>query len=83
MDCQKPVVLPPEILLPNASVDLEKWAVIACDQYTSNEAYWKRVEAFLRALVEGGYRVVGVVTMPDKPVGRHVSVLQEIGRAHV
>ncbi|MDL2304150.1 methionyl-tRNA formyltransferase [Bacteroides sp. OttesenSCG-928-D19] len=30
----------------------------------------------LRALVEGGYTVVGVVTMPDKPVGRHGSVLQ-------
>lgn len=30
----------------------------------------------LRALVEGGYQVVGVVTMPDKPVGRHGSVLQ-------
>jgi methionyl-tRNA formyltransferase len=24
----------------------------------------------LRALVEGGYRIVGVVTMPDKPAGR-------------
>ena len=32
--------------------------------------------ASLRALVEGGYRVVGVVTMPYKPVGRHGSVLQ-------
>ena len=30
----------------------------------------------LRALVEGGYRVVGVITMPDKPMGRHGSVLQ-------
>ena len=30
----------------------------------------------LRALVEGGYQVVGVITMPDKPVGRHGSVLQ-------
>lgn len=30
----------------------------------------------LRALVEGGYNVVGVITMPDKPVGRHGSVLQ-------
>jgi methionyl-tRNA formyltransferase len=30
----------------------------------------------LRALVEGGYEVVGVVTMPDKPVGKHQSVLQ-------
>lgn len=25
----------------------------------------------LKALVEGGYNIVGVVTMPDKPVGRH------------
>lgn len=32
--------------------------------------------ASLRALVEGGYNIVGVVTMPDKPVGRHASVLQ-------
>ena len=30
----------------------------------------------LSALVEGGYQVVAVVTQPDKPVGRHGSVLQ-------
>lgn len=30
----------------------------------------------LRRLVEGGYQVVAVVTMPDKPMGRHGSVLQ-------
>ena len=24
----------------------------------------------LRCLVEGGYNVVGVITMPDKPAGR-------------
>ena len=30
----------------------------------------------LRALVEGGYQVVAAVTQPDKPVGRHGSVLQ-------
>lgn len=29
----------------------------------------------LQALVEGGYNVVAVVTQPDKPVGRHASVL--------
>lgn len=29
----------------------------------------------LRKLVEGGYNVVGVVTMPDKPVGRHQNEL--------
>ena len=30
----------------------------------------------LRRLVEGGYNVVGVITMPDKPVGRHQDTLQ-------
>ena len=30
----------------------------------------------LRALVEGGYNVVGVITMPDKAIGRHGSILQ-------
>lgn len=30
----------------------------------------------LQALVEGGYNVVAVVTQPDKPVGRHGSILR-------
>ena len=30
----------------------------------------------LKALVENGYNVVGVVTQPDKPVGRHHETLQ-------
>ena len=30
----------------------------------------------LKRLVEEGYNVVGVITMPDKPMGRHGSVLQ-------
>ena len=33
-------------------------------------------EFTLRRLVEEGYIIVGVVTMPDKPMGRHGSVLQ-------
>ena len=32
--------------------------------------------ATLKALVEGGYNVVAVVTQPDKPVGRHGNTLQ-------
>ena len=33
-------------------------------------------EFILRRLVEEGYNIIGVVTMPDKPMGRHGSVLQ-------
>ena len=37
---------PADILLPkNASKeDMQKWAVIACDQYTSDEEYWDDVK---------------------------------------
>ncbi len=36
--------LPAEIVLPCKDVDMEKWSVIACDQYTSNHKYWNDVE---------------------------------------
>ena len=31
----------------------------------------------LKKLVEGGYNIVGVITMPDKPIGRHQTELSE------
>lgn len=33
---------PADILVPKESVDMEKWAVIACDQYTSEPEYWNK-----------------------------------------
>ncbi len=38
---------PADILLPKSSVDLSKWAVIACDQFTSEPEYWKQVEEYV------------------------------------
>jgi hypothetical protein len=34
----------PEISLPQGSVDLQKWAVIACDQFTQDRSYWEKVK---------------------------------------
>ncbi len=34
------VVSCPELLLPKESIDYHKWAVIACDQFTSEKNYW-------------------------------------------
>ena len=33
----------PEILLPK-NIDVSTWSVIACDQYTQDKEYWKKVE---------------------------------------
>lgn len=38
-----------DILLPNKNAcDIEKWAVVACDQFTSEPEYWKEVEKIVK-----------------------------------
>lgn len=44
MTFEKVGVQVPKILLPKSGTDMSKWAVIACDQYTSDPGYWKRLE---------------------------------------
>lgn len=34
----------PKILMPKEDTDLFKWAVVACDQYTSQPEYWKETD---------------------------------------
>ena len=34
----------PDILLPHEGVSMEKWAVVACDQFTSQPDYWEEAE---------------------------------------
>lgn len=38
---------PANILLPNDGIDMEKWSVIACDQFTSQADYWNAVEKYV------------------------------------
>lgn len=38
---------PADIMLPKKGIDLNKWAVVACDQYTSNRTYWERVKSYI------------------------------------
>lgn len=44
---QFPALKPDDIYLPARGVDLRRWAVVACDQYTSQPDYWQRVEAYV------------------------------------
>ncbi len=40
----KSCIVAPEILLPRDGLDMRAWAVIACDQHTSDRAYWAELE---------------------------------------
>jgi uncharacterized protein (DUF1015 family) len=41
------IIKPAHILLPNSKIDMTKWSVIACDQYTSQPNYWEKVKSFV------------------------------------
>ena len=35
------------VLLPGQNIDMQRWSVIACDQYTSEPGYWEDVDNFV------------------------------------
>lgn len=37
-----------DILLPKKDINMNTWSVVACDQYTSEEDYWKEVESLVK-----------------------------------
>lgn len=41
------IVSKPKVLLPSDNINYEKWAVVACDQFTSNKTYWEELEKFV------------------------------------
>jgi len=55
--------LPADILFPDVK-DMEKWAVIACDQFTSDPAYWERV----RRNAEGAPSTINLI-LPEAELG--------------
>ena len=57
------VFLPADILLPK-NADFSKWAVIACDQFTSDQEYWNRV----RANAEGSVSTINLI-LPEAELG--------------
>ncbi len=40
----KNIVFKSKILLPEKNADFSKWAVVACDQFTSQQEYWQQTE---------------------------------------
>lgn len=55
--------LPADILIPKTD-SMEKWAVIACDQFTSDKAYWERV----RRNAAGAVSTINLI-LPEAELG--------------
>ncbi|MFW5887467.1 MAG: DUF1015 domain-containing protein [Bacteriovoracia bacterium] len=60
MDFQDIGLKVPHILLPNENVNMTKWAVVACDQYTSEPEYWEKADKLI-----GGEPSTLRITFPE------------------
>lgn len=40
-------IVAPDFLLPRKGTDLSKWAVVACDQFTSSPEYWRELTRYI------------------------------------
>lgn len=67
----------PTLLLPRASVDLTKWAVVACDQYTSQPDYWARVTALVGDAPSTRRLILPEVYLGAADEAEHIVAIQE------
>lgn len=73
---------PADILLPKTK-EMEKWAVIACDQFTSDHEYWNRV----RETAGDAISTINLI-LPEAELGtekeeEHIAVINETMRQYV
>ena len=47
----------PSILIPKKEIDLKKWSVIACDQFTSDKDYWDRLFDYANGVYSSLYLI--------------------------
>lgn len=73
----------PCIYLPTKGTDLRKWAVIACDQFTSQPEYWQQVEKLV-GKKPSTYRLILPEVYLEKPgEEERIRLIQETMRSYL
>lgn len=64
---------PADILVPKESVNMEKWAVIACDQYTSEPEYWNKTAEIVGNNYSSLNMILPEIYLEDSDVSDRIS----------
>ena len=59
-----------DILLPKKNVDYYKWAVVACDQFTSQKDYWDEVARITKDVPSTYHMILPECDLDDADDGR-------------
>lgn len=71
-----------DILLPKTD-SMEKWAVIACDQFTSDNAYWDRVRTFAGDAVSAINLILPEAELGTAQEEEHTAMIHKTMREYV
>jgi len=66
----------PEIQLPRAGIQLERWAVIACDQFTSEPDYWRQVRALVGEAPSALHLVLPEIELEEPGKVQRIAAIQ-------
>jgi len=73
----------PKVLLPDNTVDHTRWAVIACDQFTSQPEYWEKVKEFVGDAPSTLRMILPEVWLHSPDVQARIQATQETMRAYL
>ena len=73
----------PEIMLPREGTDLSKWAVIACDQYTSQPEYWAETDRIVGDAPSTLRLTLPEVYLEDADVAARTGQIHETMRRYI
>lgn len=67
----------PKILMPKEGTDLHKWAVVACDQYTSQPEYWEETDTIVGDAPSTLRLTLPEVYLEDDDVAQRTNTINE------
>lgn len=76
-------IMAADVLLPNKHLDYQKWATIACDQFTSQPEYWQAVEKFVGDSPSTLHMILPEVYLGKPQEAEKVSLAQQTMRSYL
>ncbi len=73
----------PDILLPTDSIDIRKWAVVACDQFTSEPQYWSELEEQVGTSPSTLKMILPEVYLENGDTEERIKKTQEIMKSYI
>ena len=80
---ERSAVAAADILLPAKGVDLEKFAVVACDQFTQDRAYWQRIYAQAEGVPSAAWLMLPEAFLEDGDTAERIDNINRTMREYL